>query len=114
VSAHERFEPLAIATTHQPAPGSAIGTARYRPGCAAQPTGESPWCGSPPREAFGYLARRYDLEPQGVLGLSPDAEPDVARIAQLTDLLKKDHVKVVFTSLDTNLAKLHDALDCKG
>jgi zinc transport system substrate-binding protein len=48
-------------------------------------------------EAFGYLARRYGLEQQGVAGLSPDAEPDARRIAQLTDLVKKDHIKVVFT-----------------
>jgi len=48
-------------------------------------------------EAFGYLARRYGLQQQGVAGLSPDAEPDAKRIAQLTDLVKRDHVKVVFT-----------------
>ena len=48
-------------------------------------------------EAFGYLAKRYGLEQQGVAGLSPDAEPDAKRIAQLTDLVKRDHIKVVFT-----------------
>jgi zinc transport system substrate-binding protein len=48
-------------------------------------------------EAFGYLAKRYGLEQQGVSGLSPDAEPDAKRIAQLTDLVKRDHIKVVFT-----------------
>ena len=48
-------------------------------------------------EAFGYLARRYGLQQQGVAGLSPDAEPDAKRIAQLTDLVKRDHIKVVFT-----------------
>jgi zinc transport system substrate-binding protein len=48
-------------------------------------------------EAFGYLAKRYGLHQEGVSGLSPDAEPDAKRIAQLTDLVKKDHVKVVFT-----------------
>jgi zinc transport system substrate-binding protein len=32
-----------------------------------------------------------------VSGLSPDAEPDAKRIAQLTDLVKRDHIKVVFT-----------------
>ena len=48
-------------------------------------------------EAFGYLARRYGLRQEGVAGLSPDAGPDARRIAQLTDLVKKDHVKVVFT-----------------
>jgi len=48
-------------------------------------------------EAFGYLAKRYGLHQQGVAGLSPDAEPDAKRIAQLTDLVKRDHIKVVFT-----------------
>ena len=48
-------------------------------------------------EAFGYLARRYGLHQQGVAGLSPDAEPDAKRIAQLTDLVQQDHVKVIFT-----------------
>lgn len=48
-------------------------------------------------EAFGYLAKRYDLQQQGVAGLSPDAEPDAKRIAQLTDLVKRDHISVVFT-----------------
>jgi len=48
-------------------------------------------------EAFGYLAQRYGLHQEGVDGLSPDAEPDARRIAQLTDLVKKDHVKVIFT-----------------
>jgi zinc transport system substrate-binding protein len=48
-------------------------------------------------EAFGYLAKRYGLRQQGVAGLSPDAEPDAKRIAQLTDLVKRDHIKVVFT-----------------
>jgi zinc transport system substrate-binding protein len=48
-------------------------------------------------EAFGYLARRYGLKQEGVAGLSPDAEPDAKRIAELADLVKKDHITVVFT-----------------
>jgi zinc transport system substrate-binding protein len=48
-------------------------------------------------EAFGYLAHRYGLRQEGVAGLSPDAEPDPARLGQLADLVKKDHVTVVFT-----------------
>jgi zinc transport system substrate-binding protein len=59
-------------------------------------------------EAFGYLARRYHLRQEGVAGLSPDAEPDAKRLAQLTDLVKKDHVTV----MDHNLAKLRAALGC--
>ena len=48
-------------------------------------------------EAFGYLARRYGLAQQGVAGISPDAEPDPKRLAELTDLVKKEHVTTVFT-----------------
>jgi zinc transport system substrate-binding protein len=48
-------------------------------------------------EAFGYLARRYGLKQEGVAGLSPDAEPDPKRIADLTDLVKREGVTVIFT-----------------
>lgn len=48
-------------------------------------------------EAFGYLARRYGLKQEGATGLSPDAEPDPKRLAELTDLVKREHVTVVFT-----------------
>ncbi len=48
-------------------------------------------------EAFGYLARRYGLQQEGVAGLSPDAEPDPKRLADLTDLVKRDGVTVIFT-----------------
>jgi zinc transport system substrate-binding protein len=48
-------------------------------------------------EAFGHLAKRYGLQQQGVAGLSPDAEPDAKRIAQLTDLVKRDGITTVFT-----------------
>jgi zinc transport system substrate-binding protein len=48
-------------------------------------------------EAFGYLAHRYGLRQEGVAGLSPDAEPDPQRLAELTDLAKREHVTVIFT-----------------
>jgi zinc transport system substrate-binding protein len=48
-------------------------------------------------EAFGYLVRAYGLRQQGVSGLSPDAEPDAKRIAELSDLAKKQHVTTIFT-----------------
>lgn len=46
--------------------------------------------------AFGYLARRYGLEEQGVSGLSPETEPDPNRIAELADLVERLGVPVVF------------------
>jgi zinc transport system substrate-binding protein len=48
-------------------------------------------------EAFGHLARRYDLRQEAVAGLSPDAEPDARRIGQLTDLVRRLGVTTVFT-----------------
>jgi zinc transport system substrate-binding protein len=48
-------------------------------------------------EAFGYLAKAYGLRQEGVSGLSPDAEPDPKRIAELTDLAKTQHVTTIFT-----------------
>lgn len=48
-------------------------------------------------EAFGYLAARYGLRQEGVAGLSPDAEPDAKRLAQLSDVVKRLGVTVVFT-----------------
>jgi zinc transport system substrate-binding protein len=48
-------------------------------------------------EAFGHLARRYGLRQEGVAGLSPDAEPDAKRLAELTDLVRREHVTTVFT-----------------
>ena len=48
-------------------------------------------------EAFGDLAARYGLRQEGVAGLSPDAEPDAERLGDLTDLVTKLGVTVVFT-----------------
>ena len=48
-------------------------------------------------EAFGYLSRRYALELVAISGLSPDAEPDPRRLAELTDLVKNRGVTTVFT-----------------
>lgn len=47
-------------------------------------------------EAFGYLARRYHLEEQAVSGLAPETEPDPQRIADLSDVIRRLGVPVVF------------------
>jgi zinc transport system substrate-binding protein len=47
--------------------------------------------------AFGYLARRYGLEQLSIAGLSPDAEPDPRRLAELTDLVRQRGVTTIFT-----------------
>jgi zinc transport system substrate-binding protein len=48
-------------------------------------------------EAFGRLALRYGLHQHGITGFSPDAEPEPARLAELTDFVKKHGVTTVFT-----------------
>jgi len=46
--------------------------------------------------AFGYLARRYNLEQVAVMGLSPDAEPTPETLAQIIDFCRKKQVKYIF------------------
>jgi zinc transport system substrate-binding protein len=48
-------------------------------------------------DAFGYLTDRYGLRDEGVAGLSPDAEPDARRLAELADLARREGVTTVFT-----------------
>lgn len=48
-------------------------------------------------EAFGYLVDRYDLEQEAVSGLSPEAEPDPKRLAELADLARERGATTVFT-----------------
>jgi zinc transport system substrate-binding protein len=46
--------------------------------------------------AFHYLARRYGLAQQPIAGLSPEAEPDPARLAELSDLVRRLGVTTIF------------------
>jgi zinc transport system substrate-binding protein len=48
-------------------------------------------------DAFGYLTDRYGLREEGVAGLSPEAEPDARRLAELADLASDEGVTTVFT-----------------
>ena len=48
-------------------------------------------------DAFGYLAKAYGLQQEGVAGLSPDAEPNPKRLAELTDLVAQKGVTTIFT-----------------
>lgn len=47
-------------------------------------------------DAFGYLSR-YGLEFESIAGISPDAEPSPARLAELADLIRDTGVTTVFT-----------------
>ncbi|MGH9155816.1 MAG: metal ABC transporter solute-binding protein, Zn/Mn family [Acidimicrobiales bacterium] len=46
--------------------------------------------------AFGYLARRYDLVQEPISGLSPEAEPEPRRLAELSDKVRRDGITTVF------------------
>lgn len=48
-------------------------------------------------DAFGYLARRYDVRVEAIAGISPEQEPDPQRLAELAELVQRDHVTTVFT-----------------
>jgi zinc transport system substrate-binding protein len=59
-------------------------------------------------DAFGYLARRYELEQVSLAGLSPDAEPTPSRVTSIIDMARKKRVGAVFVEANTNpkLARL--------
>lgn len=48
-------------------------------------------------DAFGYLVDAYDLAQQPIVGISPEAEPDPARLADLGELVRTQGVTTVFT-----------------
>jgi len=48
-------------------------------------------------DAFGYLADAFDLDQRSVSGLSPDAEPDARKVAELADLARNKAVTTVFS-----------------
>ena len=41
--------------------------------------------------------RRYGLNQVGIEGISPDSEPDPARMAQIQDFVTEHQVKVIFS-----------------
>ncbi|MDR2132779.1 MAG: metal ABC transporter substrate-binding protein [Clostridiales Family XIII bacterium] len=47
-------------------------------------------------EAFGYLCAAYGLNQVPIEGLSPDSEPDPAKMAEIIDFAGEHDVKVVF------------------
>lgn len=47
--------------------------------------------------AFGYLAQAYGLREAAIAGVSPEAEPGPARLAEIRDLVEREGVTTVFT-----------------
>lgn len=48
-------------------------------------------------DAFGYLGARYGLHVEPINGLTPDAEPSPAHLAQLSDLIESEGITTVFS-----------------
>jgi zinc transport system substrate-binding protein len=48
-------------------------------------------------DAFGYLADAFELVQQPIVGISPEAEPDPARLAELQELVRSQGVTTIFT-----------------
>ena len=46
--------------------------------------------------AFGYLAARYGLTQVAITGLDPESEPTAQKLASLTKLVRRDHIRTVF------------------
>jgi zinc transport system substrate-binding protein len=57
--------------------------------------------------AFGYLAKRYGLTQIGISGLSPDAEPSPARIAEVQTEAREHGITTIFyeTLVSPDVAK---------
>ena len=53
-------------------------------------------------EAYGYLADKYKLKQVGISGLSPDAEPSPARLAEIGKVVKEEGVTTIFTETLVN------------
>jgi zinc transport system substrate-binding protein len=47
-------------------------------------------------EAFGYLAAAYGFEQVGISGLSPEAEPSAARMAEISRLVKDQGITTIY------------------
>ena len=47
-------------------------------------------------EAFAYLCKAYGINQVGIEGLSPDSEPDAARMAEVTKFAKENKIKYIF------------------
>jgi len=46
--------------------------------------------------AFGYLSQRYGLTQVPITGLSPDAEPSAAKLAEVADYVRAHHITTIY------------------
>ncbi|WP_371377500.1 metal ABC transporter substrate-binding protein [Sporomusa aerivorans] len=46
--------------------------------------------------AFGYMAKRYGFQQIAIMGLSPEAEPTAAKMAETIEYVKRQGIKYIF------------------
>lgn len=46
--------------------------------------------------AFGYLASEYELNQVSIAGLSPDEEPSLRELSEVSDFVKENNIKYIF------------------
>lgn len=58
--------------------------------------------------AFGYLARRYNLQQISLYGLNPDSKPTPKQLVRVVELAKKHRISVIYfeVSVSDELAKV--------
>lgn len=47
-------------------------------------------------DAFDYMSKRYNLNLLSISGIDPSVEPDVAKLAEISDLVKSQGIKYIF------------------
>ncbi|NLN97159.1 MAG: zinc ABC transporter substrate-binding protein [Eubacteriaceae bacterium] len=60
-------------------------------------------------QAFGYLCNAYGLNQIAIEGLSPEGEPNPARMAEIIDFMNKHQTKVIFYEENTS-SKVAEAI----
>lgn len=53
-------------------------------------------------QAFGYLARRYNLKLYSLVGANPEARPGLKKLQEIVDIIKKEKVKAIFYESSVN------------
>ncbi len=58
--------------------------------------------------SIGYLAKRYNFEMIAISGISPIEEPSAKKMAEITDIVKKDKINHIFfeTTIPSSLAEI--------
>lgn len=67
-----------------------------------------------PHAAFEYLARRYDLRQIAVSGVSAEAEPDPARVAELVEIIESEGITTIFVEANGSTEVMQTIADETG